>query len=154
MIANPSGLNVNGASFINASRTTLVTGRADLLNGSLAGFTVEDGTIRVEGGGLDARQSDYTALLARAVELNGKVHAQALTVVTGQNRISPDAKAVTPRGERRSCAPLFPPQRTMSCLSETIVFPLLRPMSKVVCQMTDHGVPISSVALPMSLHVF
>jgi surfactin synthase thioesterase subunit len=42
----------------------------------------------------------------------------------------------------------------MSCLSETIVFPLLRPMSKVVRQMTDHGVPISSVALPMSLHVF
>lgn len=42
VIANPSGLDVNGASFINASRTTLVTGQAKLPTGESTMALVPD----------------------------------------------------------------------------------------------------------------
>ncbi|MDR2364858.1 MAG: filamentous hemagglutinin N-terminal domain-containing protein, partial [Zoogloeaceae bacterium] len=73
VIANPSGLEVNGAVFLNASRTTLLAGRVNFLDGGLTGYGVEDGVIRIEGLGLDARQSGYTELLARAVEVNARI---------------------------------------------------------------------------------
>ncbi|MDR0736502.1 MAG: filamentous hemagglutinin N-terminal domain-containing protein, partial [Zoogloeaceae bacterium] len=106
VIANPSGLEVNGAVFLNASRTTLLTGRVNLSNGGLSGYTVGDGAIRIEGAGLDARQSEYTALLARAVEVNAKLHAGHLTIVAGQNEIAAgDMGDAMPVGNSLSAAP-------------------------------------------------
>ncbi|EDG0478263.1 filamentous hemagglutinin N-terminal domain-containing protein, partial [Salmonella enterica subsp. enterica serovar Newport] len=85
VIANPSGITCAGCGFINASRSTLAAGQVLMENGQLKGFDVAGGRINIDGKGLNAGDADYTALIARAVVVNGKVHARELTVTTGQN---------------------------------------------------------------------
>ncbi|MBP1204337.1 filamentous hemagglutinin, partial [Duganella sp. 1411] len=90
VIANPAGIVVDGAGFINVSRATLTTG-TPLLNpadGALNGYSVRRGQISLEGAGLDARLTDYTALIARSVQLNAGVWAQQLAVTTGANDVT------------------------------------------------------------------
>ncbi|MBK7006273.1 MAG: filamentous hemagglutinin N-terminal domain-containing protein [Burkholderiales bacterium] len=96
VIANPSGIEVDGARFSNTSRATLTTGVPVHQDGKLHGYTVKQGTITVQSGGLDASQTDYTAILARALKVNGAIHAKELHVITGANAISADHKTVTP----------------------------------------------------------
>ncbi|WP_431022266.1 hemagglutinin repeat-containing protein [Erwinia rhapontici] len=100
IVANPAGIVCNGCGTINAGRMTLTTGKTQLnADGSLAGYQVERGTVRIEGGGLngDARHdTEYVDVLARAVDVNAGVWAkQGLNVVAGRNRISADAKTVS-----------------------------------------------------------
>ncbi|KRC12003.1 hypothetical protein ASE11_00530 [Hydrogenophaga sp. Root209] len=95
VIANPAGINVNGAGFINASRATLTTGVPVMNAGALEGFRVQGGQVHIEGLGLDVSTSDHAAILARAVELNAGIWANALTVVTGANDVSLDATHIT-----------------------------------------------------------
>lgn len=52
IIANPAGINVDGAGFINASRATLTTGAPIMNGGSLEGYRVQRGMVRIEGAGL------------------------------------------------------------------------------------------------------
>ncbi|USX11997.1 hemagglutinin repeat-containing protein [Oxalobacteraceae bacterium OTU3CAMAD1] len=90
VIANPAGIVVDGAGFINVSRATLTTG-TPLMNaadGGLNGYSVQRGLISLEGSGLDARLTDYTALIARSVQLNAGVWAQQLEVTTGVNEVA------------------------------------------------------------------
>ncbi|MCC8381573.1 hemagglutinin repeat-containing protein [Xenorhabdus sp. PB30.3] len=86
IVANPAGITCQGCGFINANKTTLAAGQAVLENGRLKGFDVKNGQIAVEGKGLNDEKSDHTRLIARAVKINAKLHAQNLTVTTGQNR--------------------------------------------------------------------
>ncbi|NVM78453.1 filamentous hemagglutinin [Duganella sp. SG902] len=88
VIANAAGIAVDGGGFINVSRATLTTG-APVLNadGALTGYTVQRGAISVDGAGLDARQVDYTALIARSVQLNAGLWAQQLEVQAGANQV-------------------------------------------------------------------
>ncbi|MEN5018814.1 hemagglutinin repeat-containing protein, partial [Erwinia sp. Eh17-17] len=100
IVANPAGIVCNGCGTINAGRMTITTGKPQLnADGSLAGYQVERGTVRIEGGGLngDARHdTEYVDVLARAVEVNAGVWArQGLNVVAGRNRVSADGKTVT-----------------------------------------------------------
>ncbi|EBP0013545.1 filamentous hemagglutinin N-terminal domain-containing protein, partial [Salmonella enterica] len=85
VIASPAGITCAGCGFINASRTTLAAGQALTENGQLKGFDVNGGRISIGGRGLNAGDTDYTALIARAVTVNGKIHARELTVTAGQN---------------------------------------------------------------------
>lgn len=87
IIANPAGIQVNGGGFINASRATLTTGTPIMNGGNLEGYRVQRGTIRVDVKGLNASLTDYTGILARAIELNAQVHAQQLDMVTGVNEV-------------------------------------------------------------------
>ncbi|MDC6108491.1 hemagglutinin repeat-containing protein [Serratia rubidaea] len=101
IVANPAGIVCNGCGTINAGRMTLTTGKPQLnADGSLGGYQVERGMVRIEGGGLngDARHdTEYVDILARAVEVNAGVWAkQGLKVVAGRNRVSADGSAVTP----------------------------------------------------------
>ncbi len=95
VIANPAGIVCDGCGFINASRSTLTTGAPLLTNGSLDGFRVQGGRIEVQGAGLDAADSDYTGLIARAVELNAGIWANDLRVITGAAEVSADAASAT-----------------------------------------------------------
>nr|WP_315236103.1 hemagglutinin repeat-containing protein [uncultured Albidiferax sp.] len=95
VIANPAGIQVDGAGFINTSRATLTTGTPIMNNGNLDGYRVQTGTIRITGAGLDASSTDSTAILARAVEVNAGIWANQLTVTTGANDISADAATTT-----------------------------------------------------------
>ncbi len=93
VIANPAGIVVDGGGFINVSRATLTTG-SPLMNGDgLSGYSVQRGRIVVEGAGLDASRTDYTALIARSVQLNAGVWAQKLNVIGGANEVAEDGMA-------------------------------------------------------------
>lgn len=87
VIANPAGIQVNGGGFINASSVTLTTGTPVMNSGHLDTFRVGGGKVRIEGLGLDTSTADYTAILARAVEVNAGLWAKDLTVVTGTNEV-------------------------------------------------------------------
>jgi len=95
VIANPAGVTCNGCGFINASRCTLTTGTPVLNSGNLDGYRVEGGKIRIEGSGMDASQTGYTDLIARAVEINAGLWAQTLNVTTGSNLVSADSSQGT-----------------------------------------------------------
>jgi filamentous hemagglutinin len=89
IIANPSGLVVDGLSFINAAGVTLTTGRPLYgANGSLDGFNVQGGQISIQGNGMDATQADYANVLARAISINAGLWAKDLRLVTGVNQIN------------------------------------------------------------------
>ncbi|MBF8176528.1 hemagglutinin repeat-containing protein [Herminiimonas contaminans] len=91
IIANPAGIQINGGGFINADRVTLTTGTATsnpVNNGSLESYRITQGTISVEGLGLDTRGATYTDILARSVQVNAGIWANKLKVVTGANDVS------------------------------------------------------------------
>ncbi|MGJ7583391.1 filamentous hemagglutinin N-terminal domain-containing protein, partial [Variovorax sp. RHLX14] len=97
IIANPAGISVNGGGFINASRATLTTGVPQLnASGGLDSFLVRNGTVGIDGAGLDVSKTDYAAILARAVQVNAGIWASELKVVTGANNVSADHGSVTP----------------------------------------------------------
>ncbi|WP_421522848.1 hemagglutinin repeat-containing protein [Neisseria yangbaofengii] len=90
VLANPAGIQVNGAGFINAAGVTLTTGKPLFDNGNLTSFQVRDGDIAVNGDGLDTSGADYTRLLARAAQINAGVWAKDLSVVSGSNDVATD----------------------------------------------------------------
>ncbi|WP_353154710.1 hemagglutinin repeat-containing protein [Herminiimonas fonticola] len=91
IIANPAGIQVNGGGFINADRVTLTTGTAVMNSangGSLESYRIPQGTISIDGLGLDTRTASYTDILARSVQVNAGIWANRLKVVTGANEVS------------------------------------------------------------------
>ncbi|PJM86423.1 two-partner secretion domain-containing protein [Achromobacter ruhlandii] len=90
VIANPAGISCDGCGFINADRATLTTGKPIINGGSLEGYRVAGGAIRVDGKGMDASAANYTDLIARSVEANAGIWARQLQVTTGTNEVSAD----------------------------------------------------------------
>lgn len=90
VVANPNGIYINGAGFINTSRATITTGNPNIKNGEIDSFDVRQGQIDVDGEGLNLSNVNKAELYAQTVKLNAKIHAQDLDVVTGQNSISKD----------------------------------------------------------------
>lgn len=93
IIANPAGITCSGCGFINASRTTLTTGKPTFNNDTLSGFQVSSGKISIDGKGLDDSQSDYTQLISQTNAINAKVYSKQLDVITGNNTVSYEADA-------------------------------------------------------------
>ncbi|MGI4780068.1 MAG: filamentous hemagglutinin N-terminal domain-containing protein [Janthinobacterium lividum] len=97
VIANPSGISVDGGSFINVDRATLTTGTPQYgAAGSLERYVVRGGTVAILGSGLDASTTDALSVLSRAFVLSGALHATGLTAVAGANQISADLTGITP----------------------------------------------------------
>ena len=95
VIANPSGIQCDGCGFINANRATLTTGSAVLDgSGNLTGYQVRGGTITIGAGGMDASTTDYTDVLARAVQVQGSLKASVLNTVAGANDMSADLSSI------------------------------------------------------------
>ncbi|MGL5630847.1 MAG: filamentous hemagglutinin N-terminal domain-containing protein, partial [Azovibrio sp.] len=108
VIANPSGITCDGCGFINANRATLTTGTPIFQNGDLTGYRVQGGRITIEGQGLDARGTDYTDIITRAVTINSGLWAEHLNVVTGTNQVSADLSQITPiAADTNDPAPAF-----------------------------------------------
>lgn len=107
VIANASGLIVDGAGFINTSRGILTTGSPVFgANGALTGFDVRGGQISVQGAGMNASNVDQVDLIARAVQANAAIYGNTLNVITGSNHVDHDTLAATPiSGE--GAAPAF-----------------------------------------------
>ncbi|WP_066078902.1 two-partner secretion domain-containing protein, partial [Bergeriella denitrificans] len=92
IMANPAGIRVNGAGFINAAGVTLTTGRPVLDNGALTGYQVREGEIAVNGGGLDTSTADYTRILSRAAQINAGIWGKDIQVAAGNNNVSANGK--------------------------------------------------------------
>ena len=90
VIANPAGVTCDGCGFINASRATLTTGVPLLHDGSLDAYRVSGGAVTITGAGMDARDTDYTSLIARSVQVHAGIHASQLQVIAGSNEVSAD----------------------------------------------------------------
>nr|WP_322007016.1 filamentous hemagglutinin N-terminal domain-containing protein [Paraburkholderia tropica] len=97
VVANPSGIVVDGGGFINTSRGILTTGNPLFdANGNLTGFNVTQGNIAVQGDGFNASNLDQVDLIARAVQVNAALYANKLNVVTGANNVDYASLNATP----------------------------------------------------------
>ncbi|WP_201509166.1 two-partner secretion domain-containing protein [Psychrobacter alimentarius] len=109
IIASPSGLQIQGGGFINANQATLTTGTPKIDSaGNLTGFDIKQGQIQFDnaatgnalGGdlydGKNKNQANYVDVLARAVTINGQIHAnQDINIVSGSNTVDYDTGEAT-----------------------------------------------------------
>ncbi|UVT02203.1 contact-dependent inhibition toxin BcpA [Burkholderia glumae] len=96
VLANPSGIYLDGAGFINTSRATLTTGVPFYgPDGSLVGYNVNHGLVTVSGAGLNATGTDQVDLIARAVQVNSAIYAKNLNVVAGAAQVKRDTLDAT-----------------------------------------------------------
>ncbi|MDX1750019.1 MAG: hemagglutinin repeat-containing protein [Methylophaga sp.] len=91
VIANPAGISCSGCGFINANRATLTTGKPIMNNGNLLGYRVGGGKINFLGNGLDSSQTNFTDVIARAVDVNAGIWANSLNITTGTNQVNVDS---------------------------------------------------------------
>ena len=88
IIANPSGLLINGAGFINAGHVHLAAANSQVNQGQVTGYEVGTGHIAAHGK-LNLQGTDYAALIAKAVQINDEIYAgDKLDVITGENQVS------------------------------------------------------------------
>ncbi|STZ10181.1 Hemolysin precursor [Moraxella caviae] len=91
IIANPSGLVVNGAGFINAGNVHLAAANSQVNHGQLLGYQVggnHAGKIEVNGK-LNLQGTDYAALIAKTAQINDEIYAgKQLDVILGENQVS------------------------------------------------------------------
>ncbi|HDB9246937.1 TPA: Contact-dependent inhibitor A, partial [Escherichia coli] len=66
---------------------------------SLQALEVTEGSITINGAGLDGTRSDAVSIIARATEVNAALHAKDLTVTAGANRITADGRVSALKGE-------------------------------------------------------
>lgn len=100
MVANPYGITCDGCGFINTPHATLTTGRPVMnADGSLQALEVIEGSITINGAGLDGTRSDAVSIIARATEVNAALHAKDLTVTAGANRVTADGRVRALKGE-------------------------------------------------------
>ena len=68
ILANPNGIYINGAGFINTGNITLTTGSGDNI------LNPEKGKIEIDGKGIDLRNVNKAELVARVAEISGPVY--------------------------------------------------------------------------------
>ncbi|MGF1719548.1 filamentous hemagglutinin N-terminal domain-containing protein [Vibrio kyushuensis] len=95
ILTNPYGITCNGCGFINTPRVTLSTGTPNIINGELEGFDVSQGSVTIEGLGLDGTNQTYFDIISRTAKINADIHANALTIVTGNNEVAYQSNEVT-----------------------------------------------------------
>lgn len=89
VLANPNGITVNGASFINTPNASLVVGRPDIVDGSLRGMSTQDatGNLSVRGNGL-SNDGGSLNLLAPQIDSTGNLRARdELKLTVGRNAV-------------------------------------------------------------------
>lgn len=88
IIANPSGLVINGAGFINAGNVHLAVASSEVKQGQLLGYQTDIGGIEVNGK-LNLQSTDYAALIAKTVQINSEIYGgHALDVIVGENAVT------------------------------------------------------------------
>jgi len=138
VIANPAGITCNGCGFINADRTTLTTGTPIIHNGNLESYRVHGGSITINGAGMDARNPDYTALIARSVAVNADLWAQQLHVMTGAQEVSADDHSTLKRIASNNNTPAF--ALDVSALGGMYA-------QKIVLRGTEHGLGVRNAGI-------
>ena len=79
VIANPNGIDCNGCSFINTSRLSLITGNANITNGQVTSFNINNDLTSdfvIGELGLYANNTDSVNIVSRAIKLRGELQAK------------------------------------------------------------------------------
>jgi filamentous hemagglutinin len=106
IVANPYGISCNGCGFINTPRVTLTTGKPVLDGtGRLDRFQVDQGSVSVDGKGLDASAVDSFEILTRSAQINAQIHAKRLNITTGRNDVNAETLNATARADDGSTKP-------------------------------------------------
>jgi filamentous hemagglutinin len=105
IVANPYGITCNGCGFINAPRVTLTTGKPVLDNGRLDRFQVDQGSVAIDGAGLNATNVDRFEIITRSAKINAQLQAQNLTIVAGRNDVNAQTLSATARADDGSAKP-------------------------------------------------
>lgn len=106
IVANPYGITCNGCGFINTPRATLTTGKP-VLDGSgrLERFQVDQGSVAIEGAGLNATNVDHFEIITRSAKINAEIQANNLTIVAGRNDVNAQTLQATARSDDGSVKP-------------------------------------------------
>ncbi|MGB6129494.1 MAG: filamentous hemagglutinin N-terminal domain-containing protein, partial [Psychrilyobacter sp.] len=100
VLANPNGVSLNGAGFINTDRVTISTG--EIINDNNLMLQVKDGVIEVGSKGVSTEGVDYFTLLSRVAKLNGVISSNSkasvskeIEILTGKNKYDYKNKKLT-----------------------------------------------------------
>ncbi|TWC49163.1 filamentous hemagglutinin [Pseudomonas sp. SJZ080] len=106
IVANPYGISCNGCGFINTPRVTLTTGKPVLDGGGrLDRFQVDQGSIAIDGAGLNATNVDRFEIITRSAKINAEIQASNLTLIAGRNDVNADSLNATARADDGSAKP-------------------------------------------------
>lgn len=105
IVANPYGISCNGCGFINTPRVTLTTGKPVLDSGRLDHFQVDQGSVSIDGAGINATNVDRFEIITRSAKINAQIQANNLTIVAGRNDVNADTLNATARANDGSAKP-------------------------------------------------
>ncbi|MHC8378382.1 hemagglutinin repeat-containing protein [Pseudomonas sp. MDT1-16] len=106
IVANPYGISCNGCGFINTQRVTLTTGKPVLDGGGrLDRFQVDQGSVSIDGAGLNANNVDRFEIITRSAKINAEIQAKNLTIVAGRNDVNAQSLNATARADDGSAKP-------------------------------------------------
>ena len=105
IVANPYGVSCNGCGFINTPQVTLTTGQAVIENGKVSRYQVDQGSVSVDGDGLNASNVGQFEIITRAAHINAQIQAQKLAIVAGRNDVDASTLNTTARAADGSAAP-------------------------------------------------
>ncbi|WP_341870116.1 filamentous hemagglutinin N-terminal domain-containing protein [Pseudomonas petroselini] len=105
IVANPYGVTCNGCGFINTPQATLTTGKAVIENGQVSRYQVDQGSVAIEGTGLNATNVDQFEIITRATTINAQIQAKKLTIVAGRNDVDARTLNATARAADGSKTP-------------------------------------------------
>nr|WP_260959797.1 DUF637 domain-containing protein [Pseudomonas citri] len=105
IVANPYGITCNGCGFINTPKATLTTGKPVVENGQLKRYQVDQGSVTVEGAGLNANNVDRFEIITRSARINAEIQAKNLTIVAGRNDVDANTLNATARADDGSAKP-------------------------------------------------
>ncbi|WP_260416327.1 filamentous hemagglutinin N-terminal domain-containing protein, partial [Pseudomonas cichorii] len=106
IVANPYGITCNGCGFLNTPQVTLTTGKPVLdSNGSLVRFNVQNGSVAIEGLGLNADNVDQFDIITRSAKLNAELHAKKLNIIAGRNDVDAQTLSATALADDGSVKP-------------------------------------------------
>ncbi|WP_248767181.1 filamentous hemagglutinin N-terminal domain-containing protein [Pseudomonas sp. MWU12-2345] len=105
IVANPYGISCNGCGFINTPQATLTTGKAVITNGQVTGYQVDQGSVSIDGAGLNASNIDQFEIITRAATINAQINAKQLTVIAGRNDVDAQTLKATARADDGSTKP-------------------------------------------------
>ncbi|HCT04029.1 MAG TPA: adhesin [Pseudomonas sp.] len=105
IVANPYGITCNGCGFINTPQATLTTGKAVIENGQVGRYQVDQGSVSIEGAGLNANNIDRFEIITRSAKLNAEIQAKNLTIIAGANDVDAKTLKTTARAADTATAP-------------------------------------------------
>ncbi|WP_413793943.1 MULTISPECIES: two-partner secretion domain-containing protein [unclassified Pseudomonas] len=105
IVANPYGISCNGCGFINTPKATLTTGKPIIENGQVGRYQVDQGSVAIEGAGLNSNNVDRFEIITRSAKINAEIQAKNLTIVAGRNDVNANTLKATARADDGSTKP-------------------------------------------------